>query len=160
MGGGARCQVMLEPSARHLRWPHQYADRRLDVEGWKEEGTDGGGKGIDFWLVIIIGRLNVPTWFRGWQDERARQCRARAEPLCSSPTWVWTLEGGRSLLAVVREEQLGSSSLSAAPICQQGWAFGRMKELGGGINGGASRLVIIFRCSHSGCRRQSLAYLD
>ena len=42
MGGGARWQVMLEPSAHHLRWPHQYADRRLDVEGWKEEGNGGG----------------------------------------------------------------------------------------------------------------------
>jgi hypothetical protein len=46
-------------------------------------------------------------------------------------------------LEVVKEEQLGSSSLSAVPICQQGWTFGRMKELGGGSNGGASRLVII-----------------
>ena len=41
------------------------------------------------------------------------------------------------------EEQLGPSSLLDAPICQQGWTFGRMKELGGGSNGGASRLVII-----------------
>jgi len=47
------------------------------------------------------------------------------------------------LLAVVREEQLSSSSLSVAPTCQQGWMFGRMKELGGGSNGRASRLVII-----------------
>jgi hypothetical protein len=71
MGGGARWQVMLEPSARHLCWPHQYADMRLDVEGWKEEGTGGGGEGRESWLVIIIGRLNVPTWFGRWQDERA-----------------------------------------------------------------------------------------
>ena len=143
MGGGARWQVMLEPSARHLRWPHQYADMRLDVEGWKEEGNGGGGEGRDSWLVIIVGRLNVPTWFGRWQDERAWQCQARTEPLYSAPTWVWTLEGGRSLLAVVREEQLGSSSLSVAPTCQQGWTFGRMKELGGGSNGRASRLAII-----------------
>ena len=98
MGGGARWQVMLEPSARHLRWPHQYADRRLDVEGWKEEGNGGGGEVRDSWLVIIVGHLNVPTWFGRWQDERTWQCRARAEPLCSSPTWVWTLEGGRSFV--------------------------------------------------------------
>ena len=88
--------------------------------GWKEEENGGGGEGIYFWRVIIIGRLNVPTWFGRWQDERAWQCRSRAEPLCSSPTWVWTLEGGSSLLAVVREEH-GTNTDSISAQLQKRW---------------------------------------
>jgi hypothetical protein len=46
-------------------------------------------------------------------------------------------------VVAARAEPLGLFSLLAASTCQQGLEVGRMKELCGDCDGGASRLVIV-----------------
>ena len=98
-------------SAWHFCRPLQHADR-----GWKLAGGRSlvvAGDDISSLLVIFMGRSNVPTWF-------------------------WTLKEGRILSLAVRPEHLSSSSSLAASTCQHGLDVGRMKEIGGGGDTGAS----------------------